>query len=799
VGEDRKGGTPVPDAGLEAAPLEAGGRDPLAQRLWHGTYRNEVVALLLLLVLIPFFPLFSSGGPSSVPLEVWLLGLVPGATLAMQSLAAVLVYRSNRFLNFGQIYLGVLGASVFVYGSQYLPFYRWIRTACPPCLGEQASHRQWLVNYWLSVVLGLLVAVAAAWFTYVVVVKRFENRPRLTVTVASIFLAPAAIAVIGFLTNVLTTTQQREKGPLVVVSPLPFKWDWQVGSAHFSEVDILTVVIGLLAVLALGAYLRFGRTGLAIRAAADSGDRAELLGINVHKTHARVWVVVGLLSGVSALLGTMGTTPPSFTSVSVDGIVRVLLVMVVARFVSLTMAGVAALVVGIVETSTLWSFNGSPAPFNGALVVFVGVLLLLRTRERSTRAETLQGATLSGAREIRPIPPELRELPTVRRVVRGLGVLLAVLLLGLPWVLSPGQTNLAAIAPIYAIIGLSLLVLTGWGGQISLGQFAFAAVGGFVIATWHVPTMIGLLGASLAGAALAVAVGVPALRLQGNYLMISTLALSVSVSTIVVSPRYLGKHLPSTLARPSVFGISLENQRIFYYTCLFFVVLAVLVVMGLRRSRLGRVLIAARENEQSAMSFGVPVVRARLTGFAVSGFLAALAGALFAYHQHGVPLAAFNETQSLDMFTMSVLGGLGSIAGPLLGATYKGVLLVFGSSPTLQAFFVGFGGLGLLLLAPGGLSQVGFGLRDSFLRRVAKRHRLVVPSLVADVKAEREDRRVPLAARQSGPRGSYVPRRYYLDGQWGLPREPASSATAGDAGFQGLAEQLEPAESGVRS
>jgi branched-chain amino acid transport system permease protein len=512
-----------------------------------------------------------------------------------------------------------------------------------------------------------------------------------------------------------------------------------------------------------------------------------------------VWVIVGLLSGLSALTGSMGTTPPSFTAVSVDSIIRVLLVAVVARFVSLTMAGIAALVVGIVETSTLWSFNGSPAPFNGALVVFVGGLLLMRTRERSSRADTLAGATLSGAREIRPIPPELRALPTVQRVVRSLVALVVVLLLGLPWVLSPGQTNLAAIAPIYAIIGLSLLVLTGWGGQISLGQFAFAAVGGFVVATWHAPTLIALLGAALCGAALAVAVGVPALRLQGNYLMISTLALSVSVSTIVVSPRYLGKHLPATLRRPSVFGVSLENQRVFFYTCLLVLALAILAVMGLRRSRLGRVLIAARENEQSAMSFGVPVVRARLTGFAVSGFLAAIAGALFAYHQHGLPLASFDEKQSLDMFTMTVLGGLGSIAGPLLGATYKGILLVFNSSATLQAFAVGFGGLGLLLLAPGGLSQVIFGARDAFLRRVAKRHRLVVPSLVADLTAEREDRRVPLAPRQSGARGSYVPRRYFLDGQWGLPREPAESAAAAVAGFQGLAEQSEPADQAVRT
>src|SRR5204862_7816371 len=154
-----------------------------------------------------FRPLLWSGGRGTVPLGVWVLGLVPGAVLAMQALATVLVYRCNRFVNFGQISLGVIGAAVFVYGSQYFPFYRWIRSACPPCLGERASHTQWQINYWGSAALGLAVAVAAAWLMHVVVVKRFASRPRVTVTVASIFIAPAALAVTGMITNTLTTAQ----------------------------------------------------------------------------------------------------------------------------------------------------------------------------------------------------------------------------------------------------------------------------------------------------------------------------------------------------------------------------------------------------------------------------------------------------------------------------------------------------------------------------------------------------------------------------------------------------------------
>ena len=263
--------SPAPDGNGLANPSVG-----LAARFWSGTYRNESLAVLALLCLIPTFPLLSSKGPSSVPIEIWILGLVPGATLAMQSLALVLVYRTNRFVNFGQISLGLIGAAFFVYASQYFPLYRLVRSACPPCLGERANNVQYQINYWGSAAIGLGLAVLVSWLMFVLVVKRFAGRPRLTVTVASIFIAPAAVAIVGFLSSVLTTVQQREEGPLVSSSPLPFQWSWEVGSARFSAADILTVLIGSLAIAALGLYLRWSKTGLAIRAASDNPDRAEL-------------------------------------------------------------------------------------------------------------------------------------------------------------------------------------------------------------------------------------------------------------------------------------------------------------------------------------------------------------------------------------------------------------------------------------------------------------------------------------------------------------------------------------------
>src|SRR5258708_11303306 len=118
----------------------------------------------------------------------------------------------------------------------------------------------------------------------------------------------------------------------------------------------------------------------------------------------------------------------------------------------------------------------------------------------------------------------------------------------------------------------------------------------------------------------------------------------------------------------------MEDEKVFYYYCLGFLLLAIAMVVGLRRSRTARALIALRDNEEAAQSFGINLLRARLIAFALSGFIAAFAGGLFAFKQHAVEASAFSADQSINMFLMVVIGGLGSVAGPPLGAAYNGAL-----------------------------------------------------------------------------------------------------------------------------
>jgi branched-chain amino acid transport system permease protein len=170
----------------------------------------------------------------------------------------------------------------------------------------------------------------------------------------------------------------------------------------------------------------------------------------------------------------------------------------------------------------------------------------------------------------------------------------------------------------------------------------------------------------------------------------------------------------------------------------------VFAVRGLRRSRTGRALISIRENERAAQAFGVSAVGAKLTAFAVSGFIAAFAGALFVHHQQVLGIQAYGVERSFQVFIMTVVGGIGSVPGAILGAVFiEGFQYIRNVFPDTIRNLLGFltgpiGVIVVLMVVPGGLAQVFYSLRDTFLRKVAERKGILVPSLVADRRATEE-------------------------------------------------------------
>src|SRR5581483_917462 len=434
---------------------------------------------------------------------------------------------------------------------------------------------------------------------------------------------------------------------------------------------------------------------VAVRAAAEDPQRAQTLGISIVRTSGSVWALAGLLSGLAVVLPEISTQAAGLNTGAVDAstLLVVLAAVALGRMSSIPMAVAGAMALGVVAKVMLW-MTGTQVPFNAVLLGVIAAAFLLTHRHRESRAEQEAGAAYLAAKEVRPIPPELRHLPAVRGMVRWSIALAAAVLAAIPVIAAPGQTGIVSLLFIEAIVALSVLVLTGWAGQVSLGQFAFVGIGAYVAAVLRDRMGLDILPcivvAAAVGGVASVLIGLPALRLRGFHLAVSTLAFALMVSTLVLDPTFLGRWLPSGVTRPLFLGVPLEDERWFYFFCLVLLVVAVVVVTGLKRGRVARVLVACRDNDAAAQSFGVNLVAARLQAFAISGALAAGAGALFVFHEHAVDPVSFIPAVSINIFLIAVVGGLGSIAGPLIGMVFFGILLLF-QNPLLTTLGTGAG------------------------------------------------------------------------------------------------------------
>jgi branched-chain amino acid transport system permease protein len=409
---------------------------------------------------------------------------------------------------------------------------------------------------------------------------------------------------------------------------------------------------------------------------------------------------------------------------------------VIARMQNIPVAIVSGLGIGIVDIGAFYVTRN--ATLSGALILPIVVFALLSQRKKLSRSEDAGVETWRQVKEFRPIPEELlgvREVQIAQWLTRVAAV---AVLAGLPFLTGRGRIDLASVLIVYAIAGVSLVVLTGWAGQISLGQFAFvgvgAAVAGGLVANHHVDFISALFLAGLVGAAFAVAIGIPAVRLPGLFLAVTTLAFAANTQYFFLQPQYFGWVLPKPgvfVERPLLWGrIDLSGDLAFYYTCVVVFVLAVAAARSVRSHRSGRLMMAVRDNARASQSYGINTTRTRLAAFALSGFLAAVAGALFAHVQGVVDPNQFSPSQSLQIFAMAVIGGLSSVFGAFAGALYVLGFQYF--LPDYSLLASGLGMLFLLLFFPGGLSELGFSLRDAFLRRIALSKGIHVPSLLAD-------------------------------------------------------------------
>jgi branched-chain amino acid transport system permease protein len=733
-------------------------------------YRNELAILAALLAVTLVLPKRS-------PLGVYIEGVGSGSLLVFHAVAVVLVYRTNRFLNLAQLQFAAFAATLFAGLVNGETLARLFSPGGEP--GPLARD----INFFLALVITVALTMGLCWLTYQTVIRRFHKAPRVMPTLVTVFIAITLQSLdqmmIGWL-QPLRTVRTYGEGTANGPAAGPLKFAVNIGTIRLESPALFALILAPLAVAAIVGYLRWSAAGTAIRAAGESPDRAATLGLDVFGVTSRVWLMAGGLAAVAGILDAFSTGAPvgagrQVALLPVGMLVMMLAAAVIGRFQSLPLVLGAALALAVVRTSVQWS-SGSPAPFEAVLVVIVAVALLLQ-RERAGRGRREETLVSEVTREPRPVPPELRTLPAVRQWRQTGFSLLAVVVLGLPWLLNAGQTSLAGTFLIEAVVGLSLLILTGWAGQISLGQWGFAAIGGWVAAVSGLPVPLALIAAGVAGAAASVVVGLPALKLRGLQLAIATLAFAWSIAVILFDKRYLGGAVPVDIKGRSFFGLDLSDQRTAYYVALGCLVLFIAATIGLRRSRFGRALIAVRSNEEGAEAFGIDPRRLRLTAFAVAGAYAGMAGALFAAQQGGARPDAFIAQESIQVFMITVIGGLGGVAGPLFGFGYLALITLASNNPLVVFLGTGLGGLVMLVSAPGGLAEVFYRLRDNALRRLAIRHRIPAASLLGDRAALRLQEHA-LLREHTAARGPVLPpERYELPGQWALSRYGDVEAT----------------------
>lgn len=679
-----------------------------------------VVALLLI---VTQFVLPGAGAGRGTPGAIVFFGSVLGLINALTAVGIILVYRSNRIINFAQTAIGASG-SIFAYN---------LMTAL-----------NW--PFPLAFVIGVILGAFLGAIVDIAIVKRFFNAPRLLLTSLTIALVGALI----FLANVIVQFPIFGEADRTLAERLgqrqpnlPFDdFSFNIGGVplDFGFGELFAIGACMVTLAAVAYFLYRTKVGVAVRAASENTERASLLGIPVKLMSTVVWTIAGVVSAVSLMCHGLVTDFTSSAGGGLTTLLNALAAAVLARMRSIPVAVVSSVGISIATQAIRWSYAERVELVDvGVLAIIVGGLLF-QSRERA-RGEEGEGGSWQTVEEFRPVPKELAAIRGVRvsRWVLGLVVLGFVLLV--PWILTVGGTNTAGRLVIFSIVLLSLVVLTGWAGLVSLGQMGLVAigavVGGALTFRLGVPFWVAVPTAALFTAIFAVVLGLSALRIRGIYLGIVTLAFAATVQGVLFQDEYFGWLLPERVDRPTAFFLNFEDERSMYYLCVAALLIAMFIVTALRRTRTGRVTIAMRENEANVQAFGVNLVRTRLAAFALSGFLAGFAGVVLAHHQKAIDPSSYNPLLSINFFVLAVVAGVGSVSGAIIAGVYLALqtlaLQITGPvSIILAILFEGLGLLFLLYMFPRGLSALFYGLRDGVLRIIAQRRQIVVPSLFAD-------------------------------------------------------------------
>jgi ABC-type branched-subunit amino acid transport system ATPase component/branched-subunit amino acid ABC-type transport system permease component len=572
-----------------------------------------------------------------------LLGIGVGAIYALLGQGIVLIYRGSGVLNIAQGAFAMVGAYVF------------LQLHVPSNLGSASTvAKGWPVLP--SILTAIAVTAALGLLTDLLLLRRMRNASplaRLIATVGVLLVLQAAAVKIWAAT------------PPFVPPLLPSRV-WHLSSSivlNSSFAWLLAIAVAITAVLTI--VWRFTRVGWVTAAVSQNERGAAAVGISPEFVSTATWTAGTALAGLAGILFTP-ITQVSIGSVSLI-VIPTLAAVLLGGFESFPATLVSAVFVGMMQTLLLnySSFFdqhlGITVASDAFPLLVIVVVLLVRGSSLPVRGHISDRLPTIGSGRIR------------WRVVLPAVVACLILIFA---VFSTATVFALMNTFIIATILLSLVVLTGYAGQVSLAQFAIAGVGGLIAARAAQGAHLGFLPALIVGVLGATIVGVlfaiPALRTRGLNLAVVSLAFAWAAQDMLFNnPHASGEGIGIDVGRAKLFGVDIsaadQPKRYAAFTLIVFLLCGI-VVANIRRSRLGRRMIAVRSNERAAAAAGVGVFRTKLTAFAISGALAGLGGILLSFQYENAVFVTFDPFTSLLTVAWSVIGGVGFVFGTINGA-----------------------------------------------------------------------------------------------------------------------------------
>ena len=624
-------------------------------------------------------------------LQFAILGLGLGGGYAITGIGLTQVYRGSGVLNLAHGAVAFFSAVFFVWADQV-----------------------WGLGFVPSAVLAVAIGGAIGGLIELLVMRRLRRAATLVRIIATLgvfaILEQAVPIIFGSNFEEQQVTSFYPSGSFHLGSTLALPYD-----------RTIVVAITLLLALVLRQVMEHTSFGLATTAAAENPMVASSMGIDAGRTALLNWIIGCALAGLAGvllvpILGAL--TPTPLLLLVISGLAAAM----IGRFSSygLTIVGGIAIGVGqslLIEYQTNIFGSSLSGGWPDALPFLVIIVaLMVGGTPFPKRGEITARLPRVGRTRIRPLA----------------GVLISVAAAAAVFVTSDSLASTIATMAGLAIVGLSLVVVTGLAGQTCLAQLAISGVAAVVAArlshSFGWPFLSVLVVGVAVGSSVGVLFALPAFRTRGPTLAIATIGVGVAIENVVLDNGNItlaSIYGGTPIHPPSILGLQLNGvtypQR---YAALVVLVLglAAVAVSNLRSSPTGRRLLAMRSSERAAAASGISLARSKTAAFVLAAILASLGGVLLAFQQSNVSYAQFDILSSLNLVIFTLIGGIGFVLGPMLGALVSPSGLVnyfFTNQATVQQWLIAFGGLGLILILivhPNGQAELGHRLSKRLWR-----------------------------------------------------------------------------------